>query len=163
MNEGAETDSVVFGRARNGTQFWHSRVFWVTVSLMSSFAWLISWQPQFRSTSTSYLSFISLFSFAVSYFTLLFCFPSSFLTIDRDGIRGTDLFSNNDQRLGWSRLNSVEIDGAAVVIRFDPLDINSRYPDDRVSVKRLTAGNVPPEDIERVIKSYWEASKAVSV
>jgi len=79
------------------------------------------------------------------------------IIVDEEGIGGTRLFDHHKSRISWKRIGNIELDGAAVVIRFDPKSMSSASPVDRRSVVRLMAYNTPPEELRDVIVQRWRS------
>ncbi len=77
------------------------------------------------------------------------------LVFDQDGVGGLNLFKSIDERLSWRRVQSIEIDGAAVVVQFTPKDLTSNSPLDRRSQARLSVDSRQPEEIVAAIDKFW--------
>ena len=76
------------------------------------------------------------------------------LVVDREGISGVAIAPKLN-RLPWSRLRSYEIDGGAVVLDFEPADLLSDKPADRISKTRLSMQRIKPEEIAVAIEKFW--------
>ena len=82
------------------------------------------------------------------------------LIFDERGIGGMQVGAAViDERIAWSRIKNVENDGSAVILQFEPVDLNSETPSDRISQVRLSYGDKAPEEIEQAILKFWRASK----
>ena len=83
------------------------------------------------------------------------------VTLDAQGISGVAIAPKLN-RLPWSRLRSYEIDGGAVVLDFEPADLLSDKPADRISKARVSLNRVGPEEIAAAIEKFWMGEEGVS-
>jgi hypothetical protein len=77
-----------------------------------------------------------------------------FIIIDAEGIGG-DVLKPKGRRIAWSRLRSVKSDARAVVVAFEPVDLSSSDPLDRVSEVRLAAPHATSAKIIDAIHRFW--------
>ncbi|MEM9616587.1 MAG: hypothetical protein AAF936_01385 [Pseudomonadota bacterium] len=56
------------------------------------------------------------------------------LVIDERGIGGKQLFSDLNERIEWSRIKNVSSDESAVILEFEPVNMSSNKPQDRISI-----------------------------
>lgn len=80
------------------------------------------------------------------------------IIIDEHGLGGRALFSSADERIAWTRIHSLHIDQRALVIEFEPADMRSGDPRDRISSARLSAPHLSPEELALAIRAYWRSS-----
>lgn len=82
------------------------------------------------------------------------------LILDERGVGGMQAGAAViDDRIAWSRMKSVENDGSAVILRFEPIDLTSENPNDRISQIRLSHGDKGLAEIEQAVLKFWGASK----
>jgi len=77
------------------------------------------------------------------------------VTVDREGISGVAIAPKLNH-LPWSRVRGYEIDGGAVVLDFEPADLLSEKPADRISKARVSLQRIKPEQIAAAIEKFWK-------
>ncbi|HRX39023.1 MAG TPA: hypothetical protein P5072_06285, partial [Parvularculaceae bacterium] len=85
--------------------------------------------------------------------------PRPIVTLDAEGISGVSI-APKVNHLPWSRLKSFEIDGGAVVLDFEPADLLSDKPADRISKARVSLRGVSPEEVAAAIEKFWKGEES---
>lgn len=80
------------------------------------------------------------------------------LVIDDRGIGGKQLFTDLDERIEWSRIKTVSNDESAVILEFEPMNMTSNNPKDRISIARLSYGEKTPAEVKKSICERWNLS-----
>lgn len=78
---------------------------------------------------------------------------SSFM-VDREGITANKSGAGPD-RVKWARVKSARIDARAVIVRFEPRNLQSDKPEDRISQFRLATPKNAPQEILAAINRFW--------
>ena len=76
------------------------------------------------------------------------------IIVDEAGLGG-DALKTKDRRIAWSRIRSVKSDLGAVVVKFEPADLSSTDPLDRISEVRLSAPNATPAEVIGAMRRFW--------